>query len=137
MMGLEDRGALVHESGLAIGTLAESAEPEGLESFVCRMDEALDTACHTLCFGPDEVRRVGIVSGDGNKLLDESLSSRIDTFVTGEQNHTIYHFARETGVNVVFAGHYATEVPGLLAIGEHLSGKFGLDCKLIPAHTGL
>ncbi|MBW7996488.1 MAG: Nif3-like dinuclear metal center hexameric protein [Candidatus Glassbacteria bacterium] len=137
LLELEDRGALVLDSGLPVGTLAENPRPERLESFVRRLDEILDTDCHVLTFGPEEVRRVGIIAGDGNKLLDEPLSERIDTFVTGEQNHTVYHFAREFGVNVVFAGHYATEVPGLLALGDHLRQKFELDCKLIPAPTGL
>jgi dinuclear metal center YbgI/SA1388 family protein len=137
LLGLTDKGPLIHESGMPLGTLAESDEAEGLESFVRRLDELLDTACHVLTFGAAEVRRVGIVAGDGNKLLDEALSNRIDTFVTGEQNHTVYHFAREFGLNVIFAGHYSTEVPGLTALGEHLVGKFGLDCELIPAPTGL
>ncbi len=137
LLGLSDKGPLVHESGMPIGTLAQSEKAEGLESFVRRLDEVLDTACHVLTFGSAEVSRVGIVAGDGNKLLDEALSQKIDTFVTGEQNHTVYHFAREFGINVIFAGHYSTEVPGLTALGEHLAGKFGLDCELIPAPTGL
>lgn len=137
LLGLEDRGPLVRESGMPVGALAEAPQPVELESFVRKLDEVLDTDSHTLAFGPAEVRRVGIVAGDGTKLLDEPLSSRIDTFITGEESHTVYHFAREFGVNVVFAGHYATEVPGLLALGEHLTGRFGLDCELIPAPTGL
>ncbi len=137
LMGLTDKGPLVHESGMPVGTLAQSTQAEGLENFVRRLDDLLDTACHVLTFGSPEVRRVGIIAGDGNKLLDEALSKKIDTFVTGEQNHTVYHFAREFGINVIFAGHYSTEVPGLTALGEHLAGKFGLDCELIPAPTGL
>ncbi len=137
MLGLRDKGTLVHASGMPLGTLAESVEPEGLEYFVRRLDELLNTDCHVLTFGPSQVRRIGIVAGDGNKLLDEPLSRRIDTFITGEQNHTVYHFARECGVNVIFAGHYCSEVPGLTALGEHLAGKFGLECELIPAPTGL
>jgi dinuclear metal center YbgI/SA1388 family protein len=136
-LGLEDRGPLLKEGGMPVGTLAEAAEPVELEKFVRALDEALETDCHTLAFGPEEVRRVGIVAGEGTKLLDEPLSSRIDTFISGEESHTVYHFAREFGVNVIFGGHYATEVPGLLALGEHISSRFGLDCELIPAPTGL
>ena len=137
MLGLDNRGPLVQEGGHPVGTLAEAPQPVELESFVRTLDGLLETDSHTLAFGPKEVHRVGIVAGDGNKLFDEPLSERIDTFITGEESHTVFHFAREFGVNVIFAGHYSTEVPGLTALGEHISARFGLDCEFIPAPTGL
>lgn len=137
LLDLETRGPLVEQSGLPIGTLAEAREPVALDEFVARIDSRLATACRVLGFGPARVQKIGIVAGDGSKLLDERLARRLDTFLTGEESHTLYHFAREFGINVIFAGHYATEIPGLMELASHLAGRFGLQTVFLPAPTGL
>ena len=40
-------------------------------------------------------------------------------------------------VNLVFAGHYATETPGVKAVGRMLSEKFGVESIFIDHPTGL
>jgi putative NIF3 family GTP cyclohydrolase 1 type 2 len=37
---------------------------------------------------------------------------------------------------MIFAGHYATERLGVLAVGEHLKSKFGLETEFIELPTG-
>ncbi|OGF99421.1 MAG: Nif3-like dinuclear metal center hexameric protein [Candidatus Glassbacteria bacterium GWA2_58_10] len=135
-LGLENKGPLTQESGLEIGTLARPQAPLEFSEFVRRVDSLLDTSSRSLPFGPARIDKVGIISGHGSKVLDEALSARIDTFLTGESSHTFYHFAREFGLNVVFAGHYATEVPGLKELAGRLEERFGLSTVFIPAPTG-
>ncbi|MCE5269787.1 Nif3-like dinuclear metal center hexameric protein [bacterium] len=134
---LTAEGPLATEKGLPVGLVAASEQPTEREAFVRRLDNLLDTSSQLLPFGPGTVQHVGICSGGGAKLLTEPLSRRIDTFVTGEASHTVYHFAREWGVNVLFAGHYATETPGLRALAGHLSARFGLGATFLDAPTGL
>ena len=134
---LETEGPLVEQSGLPVGTLATAPDPVPLDEFVSRLDSQLSTSSRLLAFGPAQVRRVGIIAGDGGKLLDERLAGQIDTFLTGEESHTVYHFAREFGVNVIFAGHYATEVPGLVELAAHLEDRFSLPTVFLSAPTGL
>lgn len=134
---LTAEGPLATEKGLPIGLIASTARPLGRETFVSHLDSLLDTSSQLLPFGPESVQRVGVCSGGGAKLLTEPLSRRIDTFVTGEASHTLYHFAREWGVNVLFAGHYATETPGLRALAGHLATRFGLSATFLDAPTGL
>jgi len=136
-LGLEIKDHLTVESGMALGTLAQSPEPLNLSSFAASVDRRLDTKSLVLPFGRETVRRVGIISGYGSKILDESLSEKIDTFLTGESSHTLYHFAREFGMNVIFAGHYATEVPGIKELASHLSDHFALETEFLQAPTGL
>jgi putative NIF3 family GTP cyclohydrolase 1 type 2 len=40
-------------------------------------------------------------------------------------------------LNVVFAGHYATETLGVKAVGNMLKKKFGLKPEFIDHPTGL
>ena len=42
----------------------------------------------------------------------------LDTFVTGEGPHHTYFDAMESGINVIYAGHYATEQVGVQALAR-------------------
>ena len=61
----------------------------------------------------------------------------IETFITGEGAHHTYFDAEELRLNVLYAGHYATETLGVRALGEHLSAKFGLPGTFLDHPTGL
>jgi putative NIF3 family GTP cyclohydrolase 1 type 2 len=43
----------------------------------------------------------------------------------------------EGGVNVLFAGHYATETVGVQALAHHLAGRFNLPWVFHDHPTGL
>jgi putative NIF3 family GTP cyclohydrolase 1 type 2 len=69
-------------------------------------------------------------------MVDQVAEAGYDTFVTGEMCHTLYHYLRECGVNVICAGHYATETVGLKALGRHLEAALGLQTVFIDLPTG-
>ena len=136
-LGLQVKGPLKEERSLAVGTLAGAKIPLAREKLVAQVESLLDIKANLLPFGKEKVENIGIVSGGGSNLVDESLCRIIDTFITGETSHTLYHQAKEFGLNVIFAGHYATEFPGLKALAGHLSERFGLETNLLEAPTGL
>jgi putative NIF3 family GTP cyclohydrolase 1 type 2 len=41
-------------------------------------------------------------------------------------------FARETHMNLVLAGHYATETPGVMALSARIARDLKLDVTFIP-----
>ena len=45
--------------------------------------------------------------------------------------------AQDMGVNILFAGHYATETFGVRALGRLLQESFGLPTLFIDNPTGL
>jgi putative NIF3 family GTP cyclohydrolase 1 type 2 len=61
----------------------------------------------------------------------------MDTLVTGEGSHHTFVDAHELGVNVVFGGHYRTEVFGVKALAEHLAEMFSLDWVFLDHPSGL
>jgi dinuclear metal center YbgI/SA1388 family protein len=77
--------------------------------------------------GPDQVRRIGIVSGAGADFLDEAIGLGLDAFLTGEPREHVMSLAREAGIHFIAAGHYATETFGVRALGDWLAGRFGVD----------
>ena len=61
----------------------------------------------------------------------------IDTLVVGEGPHHTGVEAAERGLAVLYAGHYATEVLGVRALGAELERAFGLPWSFVGEPTGL
>lgn len=76
-------------------------------------------------------------AGAGADTLREASARGIDTLIVGEGPHWSAIDAEELGIAVIYAGHYATEVLGVRAIGEHLTQRFGIPSTFIDAPTGL
>jgi dinuclear metal center YbgI/SA1388 family protein len=76
--------------------------------------------------GPERVRRVAIVSGAGADYLEEALEAGADALLTGEVSERSMAQARELGLHLISAGHYATETLGIRRLGEHLAERFGV-----------
>jgi len=88
-----------------------------------------------LPFGPQKIRRAAVVSGGGTACLPEAIEKKIDIFITGEPKHDDHHLAIEGKINVVCGGHYHTEKPGVKALGEFLSKKFGVETVFLDVPT--
>jgi dinuclear metal center YbgI/SA1388 family protein len=76
--------------------------------------------------GPEVVRSVAIVSGAGADYLGEAQAAGADALLTGEVAERAMAQAREHGLHLIAAGHYATETLGVKRLGEHLAERFGL-----------
>lgn len=76
--------------------------------------------------GPPRVQRVAIVSGAGADYLDDAAAAGAHALLTGEVSERCMAAAREAGLHLIAAGHYATETFGVRALGEHLQEHFGL-----------
>jgi dinuclear metal center YbgI/SA1388 family protein len=92
---------------------------------------------HVIAAGPSQVRRVGVISGGAGNMIRQAADAGLDTFITGEGAHHTHFDAEESGVNVIFAGHYATETVGIKALAAHVEEKFGLPWEFIDHPTGL
>lgn len=87
--------------------------------------------------GGEEVRRVAVLTGGGGSFIEDAARAGIDTLVTGEGGHHTYFDAMELGVNVLYAGHYATETWGVRALAAELEERFGLAREFLDLPTGL
>jgi putative NIF3 family GTP cyclohydrolase 1 type 2 len=45
--------------------------------------------------------------------------------------------AEELGINLIYAGHYATETFGVTSLANHLAKKYKLEKQFIHHPTGL
>jgi len=122
--------------GVQIGVVATATPSIRLDALVDKIEQKLTTEADVLGFGPSSSRRIAIVSGGGAAFVDAAARARCDTLLTGESSHAAYHAAEEAGLNVIFAGHYATETVGLEALQRHLRKRFGLAAEFVSAPTG-
>ncbi|MCX6967726.1 MAG: Nif3-like dinuclear metal center hexameric protein [Verrucomicrobia bacterium] len=87
--------------------------------------------------GPECTRVIGLVTGGAGSELAKAAAEGVDTFITGEGPHWTYPAAEELGLNVLYAGHYATETFGVKALGAHLSRKYRLPWEFLDHPTGM
>lgn len=76
--------------------------------------------------GPSRIERLAIVSGAGGDFVSEALAEGAQGLLTGEAPERSMADAREAGIHLFAAGHYATETFGVRALGEHLAERFSL-----------
>ncbi|HXT18101.1 MAG TPA: Nif3-like dinuclear metal center hexameric protein [Gemmatimonadaceae bacterium] len=84
-------------------------------------------------------RRWAVCTGAGadSASLAEAAERGIDTLIVGEGPHHTGVEARELGIVVMYAGHYATETLGVRALGDLLAERFGVTSTFVDAPTGL
>lgn len=102
-----------------------------------RLEEMLDTRVHLIPGGPETTKRVGIITGGAGSRILQAKAAGLDTFITGEGAHHTTFDALEAGINVIYAGHYATETVGVKALADHLAETFGLAATFHDHPTGL
>ncbi len=81
--------------------------------------------------------RVAVCSGGAGDVIYQMHEKGYRTYLTGEENHWVVNAAQDMGVNILFAGHYATETFGVKALGKLLETQFGLPTVFIDNPTGM
>lgn len=94
-------------------------------------------AIRLIAGGPAEVRKVGVITGGAGSAIGQARAAGCDTYITGEGAHHTYFDATELGINVIYAGHYATETLGVQALAQHLQEQFGLPWEFHDHPTGM
>ncbi|NHN41149.1 Nif3-like dinuclear metal center hexameric protein [Halorubellus sp. JP-L1] len=142
VLGLESRepfGAVGPEYAGTRGRLPESTSADAL---VDALEPSLSTGgepVQVLDHGPDRLRDVAVVTGDGSDYVDEAAAADVDALVTGEVKQKTYHEAREADLTVVVAGHYATETFGVRNLRDWIETEWDedLETTVFDVPTGL
>ncbi|ELY44671.1 Nif3-like dinuclear metal center hexameric protein [Natronorubrum sulfidifaciens] len=138
VLGLEERAPFGELGPEHIGQRGTAADSYTLEELCTRL-EGLETGgqpVQSLAFGPEQIDEIAIVTGSGTDWLDEAVDAGVDALVTGEGKQKAYHEAREAGIHVVLAGHYATETFGVRSL-QDLVDSWGLETSYFEVPTGL
>lgn len=133
-LGLRKLRPFLAPRGLPVGIAGSLACSR--DRLVARLSAACGGSVQVCAGGPGRVRRVGVVTGAGWSGAAELLSEGVDTFITGEAPHHSYIEAEEAGINLLYAGHYATETFGVKALAAHLARRFRIPWEFFDHPTG-
>lgn len=134
-IGLMNLQPFFEQKGLQIGLLGEMAVSR--DDLTARLASAVGGRVHVCPAGPELSKRVAVITGGAGSEVAKVASHGVDTFITGEGPHWSFPIAEELGINVLYAGHYATETFGVRELGRILSERFGIPHSFIDRPTGL
>jgi dinuclear metal center YbgI/SA1388 family protein len=134
-LGLKNLKPFFTTKGQTLGLRAITSTKRG--ALKKKLENAVDGPVTELPGGPATCKKIGVVTGGAGAELGIAAKEGVDTFITGEGPHWTYALAEDLGVNVFYAGHYATETFGVRALSQHLAKKYRADWTFIDHPTHL
>ncbi|MBT9458075.1 MAG: Nif3-like dinuclear metal center hexameric protein [Burkholderiaceae bacterium] len=114
-----------------LGWCGELAAPQALDAVQAHIALALGRPSLVVPGDGRAIRRVAWCTGGAQGYFESAIAAGADLFLTGEISEPQAHYARETGVAFVAAGHHATERYGAPALAAHAAQRFGLEHRFI------
>ncbi len=131
LLGLEQPQPFGLVGGRTIGFIGTTTDAISISDLVERVREHITPAPLVFRDGPAQVRRVAVISGAASGELLAAADAGADCFITGEPREQVMTEAREAGIHYIAAGHYATEVFGVRALGDLLAEHFSVEHSFI------
>lgn len=131
LLGVREPRKFGRYHGIKIGYSGNLKRAVGLDALASVLSTTLNVDCRAFRFGKERIRSIGIISGGGGSILKEAVKEKFDCFLVGEIDLAVYNAAREYGMNLLVAGHYATETVGVRALMPLVRDAFGVDTVFI------
>lgn len=80
-----------------------------LVDYCLQIKSALGANCIRYADGGRPVRNVALCSGSGGDMWESLVGTDVDTLLTGEAKYNHFLEAAQAGINLIEAGHFATE----------------------------
>lgn len=93
--------------------------------------DRLDTRPLAISAGDRPIRSIAWCTGAAQGYIDQAAERGIDAFISGEVSEQTFHYAKETGIHYIAAGHHATERYGVQALASLIAEKFGVQQQFI------
>jgi len=123
-----------HE-GKNIGWVARFKHPIPIHELKFILEKQLNAKCKVLNFGDHKVSKLAVCSGGGSYKDFFDAMKKADAYLTGDAIE-VTQTAKDSKFNVIFAGHYATEIVGVKALMPLLQKKFKVETIFIDKPTG-
>ena len=135
--GAENPKLFHNYQGKKIGFKGIFSKPVSINTTAKRLNNALKTKSKVYSFGKKQIRSIGIVSGGGAEAIGDCVKEKLDCFVVGEIPLSAYHRAKDYKLNMIVAGHYATETVGVNALMKPIKERFEVDVIFIENFVNL
>ncbi|WP_077037787.1 Nif3-like dinuclear metal center hexameric protein [Pelomonas sp. KK5] len=102
-----------------------------LEALTAKMSGVLGRQLVAVPGDGRPLRRVAWCTGGAQGFFEAAIAAGADVYVTGEISEPQAHYAAETGVAYIAAGHHATERYGVQAVAAQAAAELGLSQQFI------
>src|SRR5262245_27504291 len=110
-------------------------EPVTIEQLTDRVREAVDREPLVFAEGHSSIARVAVSTGAGGYDLSTASHMGYDCLITGEPEEPSLQTARELGIHLIAAGHYATERLGVQALAARIGDQFGVEWEFLEVEN--
>ena len=94
-----------------LGRIGHLERETSIEDFATLLKSALGIDKILVSDAYNPVYSVALVGGDGKGYIGEAIEMGADTYLSGRIGYNVMEEAQEMGINLIEAGHYATEFP--------------------------
>lgn len=137
IIGAEKTGEFMVRDGKNIGWTGKLDTSKSISEIEEILKKEIGSNPKTLAFGKGKIETVAVCSGGGGyDGFYEALNISVDLLITGDAIE-IYQTAKDAAMNVIFAGHYATETVGVKLLAKKLEEEFKLETVFLDTPTGL
>jgi dinuclear metal center YbgI/SA1388 family protein len=109
--------------------------PVEIDELAARVESAVGRSPLVFAEGHTQITRVAVCTGAAGHDLLAAAHQGYDCFVTGEPEEPSLHAARELGIHLIAAGHYATERLGVQALGGLIAERFDVAYEFIEVEN--
>ena len=74
-----------------------------------------------------QVRTVAWCTGAAQSYIQQVVNAGVDVFISGEVSEQTWHTVCETDTAYISAGHHATERYGVMALGQWIAERYGIE----------
>lgn len=130
LLGLADVEVLGDD---CLGRIGHLECETSMEEFAARVKSVLGIDKMLVADAYNPVYTIALVGGDGKSYIPDAIEMGADTFLSGRIGYNTMEEAAEMGINLIEAGHYATEFP-VTKFFSHLLTK--IDPKIYVQIVG-
>ncbi len=134
-IGLTKISPIMVEKGWATGVSGKWNGTRG--DLILKVSAAVGRDVALCPGGTERIDSVAVITGGAGSQILKIATLGVDAFVTGEGPHWSFIEGEELGINILYAGHYATETFGVRKLGEIVAENFGIDHMFISRPGGL
>lgn len=121
-VGLKNTEVLVTD-GVPLGRIG-TIEETSVETFAAYVKNKLSANAVRYVRGNKKCGRIAVIGGSGGDAVDDALAAGADTLLVGEAKYNHFHYAEQRGINLIEAGHFATENVVVPVLSKYLSDAF-------------
>ena len=114
-----------------VGAIGERVGGIEVTQLASRLAGLVGGAAVVHAHGPEQVSRIGAISGGAPGHLPEAVALGLDAYVTGEVAEPTQAIAREAKANFIAIGHYNSEKFGVIALGDVIHERFGVEVQFV------